>query len=195
MGAPSEVRTLFAQRAADIAAAFEVEVSRTELQGPVAHRVELLTPEGPSTGGGARAVCHLRLVPLGGAIASDAATQLDLRAGPAQAIVIGSWDQIQRLATLRTWERLAEQYAQRFKARLPVDVAAYAMLLLQLEAFFLERNARVEREDVSVTPRPAEPARVPVASGGRALLALFTGFVGLLLGVVFGAMAMYVVLR
>src|SRR5689334_3872951 len=105
----NDVRTLFAQRAADIADAFAAEVGSTVLKGPVDFRAELVLPDGPSTGGGARAVQHLRLVPAaGGPVSSDAATVLDLRASPGQTIVIGAWDQVQRVATLRTYERLAE---------------------------------------------------------------------------------------
>ena len=91
---------------------------------------------------------HLRLVPIAGG----------------SAIVIGSCDQIEMSAALRTWELLAEQYAQRYKgAKLPVDAVEYGKLLQRMEAFFRERTMRVDKQDIdraqaAAAPRASEPA-------------------------------------
>lgn len=149
MAESDDFRTQFAQRAITIADAFGAQVGAVPVEGPVVYRCEMVVPEGPSTGGGARSVQHLRLVP----IASGGA------------IVIGSCDQIEMTAVLRTWELLAEQYAQRFKgARLPVDAVEYGKLLERMDAFFRERTMRVDKLDIERAPtiaahsRPQAPA-------------------------------------
>ncbi len=140
-------QTLFAQRGSDLAHAFSVEVTPTTLEGPVRYRVELLPPEGASTGGGQRSVQHLRLAPLSGS-------------GPV--VVCGAWDPVLRVATLRSWELLAQQYAARFKGQqLPLDPHAWARSLQQLETFFLERSGNVEREDVEPAVETLPPAAPP----------------------------------
>lgn len=180
---PEDVRTLFAQRGADIADAFAAEVSKTKLTGPVEYHVELMPPDGPSTGGGTRSIQHLRLVP---------------HSGTGAAIVVGTWDQLHRVATLRSWELLSEQYAQRFKgAKLPVDAVAYGRSLQQMETFFLERSANVERDDVervTVAAKAAPPtaSRTGAPSAGWMAMLLL---VGIAVGLVAGAALMYTVLR
>ncbi len=156
-------RTEFAERALTIAEAFAVAVGTSPVPGPSPFRVEMVVPDGPSTGGGARSVQHLRLVPVLG--------------GPA--IVIGQCDQIEMTAVLRTWELLAEQYATRFRgAKLPVDAVEYGRLLERVEAFFQERTMRVDRLDIDRAPSsvrpslPKAPARAPSAPWVVALLLL-----------------------
>ena len=139
-----DFRTQFAQRAITIADAFGAQVGAVPVEGPIAYRCEMVVPEGPSTGGGARSVQHLRLVPIAGG----------------SAIVIGSCDQIEMTAVLRTWELLAEQYAQRFKgAKLPVDAVEYGKLLQRMDAFFRERTMRVDKLDIDRAPAAAERSR------------------------------------
>jgi hypothetical protein len=142
MMSASLLRTLFANRASDIAEAFTQEVGAARLEGPISYLVEMVVPDGPSTGGGRRSVQALRLVPL----------------NSGNAIVFGTCDQIEMTASLRSWELLAEQYAQRFKgAKLPIDAVAYGRLLERVEAFFRQNVMRVERQDIDrapVQPRP-----------------------------------------
>jgi hypothetical protein len=139
-------RTEFAERAVSISESFAKIAGYLPVAGPVTYRAELVAPEGLSTGGGARSLLHLRLLPV----------------TKGAAIVIGSCDQIEMTAVLRTWELLAEQYAQRFKgAKLPVDAVEYGKLLERIEAFFRVHTMRVDRLDVDRAPvpvtRPPEP--------------------------------------
>lgn len=141
-------RTQFAQQALSIAEAFAYAVGQTPVAGPVQYKAELAVPDGPSTGGGARSLQHLRLVPVAGG----------------NAIVIGSCDQIEMTVVVRSWELLSEQYAQRFKgARLPVDAVEYGKLLVRIEEFFRERTMRIEKLDVQAKPAPAVQAPAPAA--------------------------------
>ena len=148
-------------------------MGKEPLTGPVSYRVEMVVPDGMSTGGGARSVQHLRLVPI----------------ESGHTIVIGSCDQIEMSAVLRSWELLAEQYAQRFKgAKLPVDAVEYGKLLERMDAFFRERTMRVDRLDIdraapvpvarkpAVAATPAPPAAaVPSVPWIVALLTLGAG--------------------
>lgn len=149
MAGPEDFRTQFAQRAITIAEAFGGQVGTVPVEGPISYRCEMVVPEGLSTGGGARSVQHLRLVPI---------------AGGGSAIVIGSCDQIEMTAILRTWELLNEQYVQRYKgAKLPVDAVEYGKLLERVEAFFRERTLRVDKLDIdrTATAASAEKSRAP----------------------------------
>jgi hypothetical protein len=148
---PEDFRTQFAQRAITIAEAFGGQVGAVPVEGPISYRCEMVVPEGLSTGGGARSVQHLRLVPI---------------AASGSAIVIGSCDQIEMTAILRTWELLNEQYMQRYKgAKLPVDAVEYGKLLERIDAFFRERTMRVDKLDIDRAPGGAPVA--PVAERSR----------------------------
>ena len=173
MPAPGDFRTQFAQRAITIAEAFAAQVGDVPVDGPIAYRCEMVVPDGLSTGGGARSVQHIRLVPIAGG----------------SAIVIGSCDQIEMTAVVRTWELLAEQYAQRFKgAKLPVDAVEYGKLLQRMDAFFLERTMRVDKLDIDRAPSsvtPKKPAVVATPASGVPSVPWIVALV--LLGAVLGS--------
>lgn len=175
-----ELRTQFAQRAITIADTFAVQVGQIRVEGPMAYRVEMVVPEGCSTGGGARSVQHLRLVPIVGG----------------SAIVIGSCDQIEMTAVLRSWELLAEQYGQRYRgAKLPVDAVEYGKLLLRMEEFFRERTMRVDKLDVvRAAAPPAPPVKMRVARSAPAP-SLPWVFALLAAGAALGSAATFLILR
>lgn len=144
MAESDDFRTQFAQRAITIADAFGAQVGAIPVEGAITYRCEMVVPEGLSTGGGARSVQHIRLLPIAGG----------------SAIVIGSCDQIEMTAVLRTWELPAEQYGQRYKgSKLPVDAVEYGKLLLRMDEFFRERTMRVDKLDVDRAPAPAPAER------------------------------------
>jgi len=171
-------RTEFAERALTIAEMFGLVVGTAPLQGPAPYRVEMAVPDGPSTGGGARSVQHLRLVPV----------------GKGTAIVIGSCDQIEMAAVLRSWELVAEQYAARFKgAKLPVDAVEYGKLLERMEAFFRERTMRVDKLDIDRAPSSIRPA--PEAVNAAPLPGLHWVVALVLLGAAIGSGLTLLLLR
>ncbi len=177
-------RTEFAQQALTIAEAFSYAVGGVPLEGPVPYKAEMAVPDGPSTGGGARSMQHLRLVPVAGG----------------NAIVIGSCDQIEMTAVVRTWELLSEQYAQRFKgARLPVSAVEYEKLLGRIESFFQQRTMRVEKLDVSHdkprNPAPAAPqaAAAMAPAGATPSMGWIAGL--LLAGAALGSALTFLLLR
>ena len=57
--------TQFAMKALDMAEMFRIRVGTVPVQGSVPFRVELGTPDGPSTGGGRQALQAIKLIPEG----------------------------------------------------------------------------------------------------------------------------------
>ena len=179
---PNDIRTQFAQRAISIAEAFGGIVGAVRVEGPIVYRVEMVVPDGPSTGGGAKSIQHVRLVPVAGG----------------SAIVIGQCDQIEMSATLRTWELLAEQYAARFKgAKLPVDAVEYGKLIDRMDAFFRERTMRVDKLDIDRAPSSIRPVskKLPAASGGGGVPTVPWILALVLLGAAIGATVTWLLLH
>ena len=76
--------------------------------------------------------------------------------------MIWSADPVGRAVELRSWNRLAEIHAQRFRSsRLPVDQAQYAELLRRMQEFFAAQNLPVVVLD--------SPPPVPVTGGGGSM--------------------------
>jgi hypothetical protein len=164
-------RTQFAMQAYGFAELFNLKVGDQKVAG---FRVELSAPEGPSTGGGAQAVQHVKLVPE----------------GEGTVIVAGSANQVERSAEIRTYEYLADLHAQRFKgAGLPIDRATYQSLVGRMQTFFAEQSLRVVLLDA---PRPlhATPATAPRA--GASPVAMIAVFVGVAAAI---AVALFLLLR
>lgn len=137
---------------------------------PVAFRIELTTPAGPSTAGGRQALQHVRLVPA--------------VSGPA--IVIGSVNTKDQRAELRTHRLVAENYAARFKgAELPIDPARYGELLGRLQQFLSLQGIQVATTAVSssIMPPPMEGAVAEAPAGSATpwvILAIGAAFVVLI---------------
>lgn len=131
-GVPEVKYTHVAAKALSLAELFE-ERFQSGLDGPVHFRVELSAPDGPSTGGGKQALQHLKLIPDGGAAA----------------IVIGSANAQAQTAEIRTFEQIAELYAQRYRgAAIPVDIRKYRELCKDIAAFLRAMKLEVSMVDV-----------------------------------------------
>jgi hypothetical protein len=138
-------RTHFALKALSLADLFNVAVGGEPVSG---YRVELVAPDGPSTGGGRQAVQHVRLV-----------------AGGAATITVGAANPVAGTAELRTWEHLRSLHAQRFAgASLPIDRAAYNQLLERMRAFFGDQEMNVVLVELAPdgAPPPLQPSRALV---------------------------------
>jgi hypothetical protein len=129
------LQTFHALKASDMAAAFNDALRRVRLQ-PGDYRVELTTPEGPSTGGGVQAMQHIRLVP---------------RQAGLPTLVAGHANHAEERAELRTYEHLDAVNRQRFKKPLAIDPGQYADFL-RLSKQILE----VLRLKTTLTGTPAE---------------------------------------
>ncbi len=129
-------RTRFAMQALSLAELFNALMNEEPIGS---YRVELATPDGPSTGGGKQAVQHVRLL-------SDHSST----------ITAGSANPVAKRAELRSYENLAQAHAQRFKGEaLALDRLAYNKLLEQMRKFFAQQRMTVVLIDAAaVPPRP-----------------------------------------
>ncbi len=104
------LRTRVANQAHEVAKTINEGFEEFQM-GAGGWQVELNAPEGPSTGGGAQALQHLRLVP---------------RRPGYPALVVGSVNGVLSTAELRTYEHVALQHELRFKKPLEITPAEYA---------------------------------------------------------------------
>jgi hypothetical protein len=154
--------TQVAAKALSLAELFEARFAQG-VNGPVPFRLELATPDGPSTAGGKQALQHIKLVPIGG--------------GPT--IVIGSASTTRQTAEIRTFEHVAALYAQRFHgAPIPLDVRAYRELTQAIAGFFAAMRLKA--------PSLAGPA-APAGFGVGSML------IGVAIGMVVVAAAFWVI--
>jgi hypothetical protein len=100
-----------------------------------AYIVELLAPEGPSTGGGKRALQHIRLRPR--------------REGRA-AIIAGSVNPVEKHAELRTFEHAFLVHQIRFDTTFDISVGEWEQLLRKMEIVLELANI----ESARVGPSP-----------------------------------------
>ncbi len=152
-----QFRTRFANSAVSLAEQFAFLVGGKPLRGAVQFRIELSTPDGPSTGGGAQALQHIKLVPADG--------------GPT--LVAGSIHLVEHTGELRTLDYLDAEHARRFSrsslspppppsAR--IDAARYQELLDRLREFCTDQDFKVTTADAARAARKvarAAPASVP----------------------------------
>ena len=165
-------RTAFATAAFSLAERFNLRfISAVFDSGtptlPNPNRIDMVAPEGESTGGGTQAVQHIRLVP---------------ERGPA--IVIGSANQKEKTAELRTHALLAQQFARRFaNEALPMSAEIYQPLMQKIEAFLVGEKLTVTTADAAQTSPSPE---APKASGVNPIIVvtLVTALVVALIAVV-----------
>lgn len=132
-GVPQVKYTQVAAKQLSLAELFE-ERFQAGLQGPLHFRVELSAPDGPSTGGGKQALQHIKLVAPDGS----------------GTIVIGSANAQAQTAEVRTFEQIAELYAQRYRgAAIPVDIVKYRELCQDLASFLRAMKLNVSMVDVA----------------------------------------------
>jgi hypothetical protein len=140
--------TQVAAKAVSLAELFAARFERG-LEGPVRFRVELSAPDGPSTAGGKQALQHIKLIPAGGGLA----------------VVIGSANTTRMTAEIRTFEHVAELYAQRFRgAKIPIDVTRYYEMGQALATFFRAMRMSVTFAELGgAALAAAPPARRPAS--------------------------------
>lgn len=133
--------------------------------------VELMSPAGPSTGGGWQARQTIRLNPR----------------RPGYAVVVaGSIDPVTSTGEVRTYEHVAMVHEVRFRRPLEITPAEYAAFIAKLDVVLTLSRVRATR-----VPPPA-----PLAAQHRALGTLTPArVVGVVAGFVAAAFALLVVLR
>jgi hypothetical protein len=142
------------------------------LQRQATYRMEISAPEGPSTGGGKQAVQHIKMIP---------------EQGPT--IVIGSVNQVEMTAELRTFEYLAYVHARRFKgAAVPLEQGPYNQLLKKIQAFCASCGLRLLMTDV---PRTPDGKPIPMRYGSP----LWMGYAIFALGLIVTGLTVMLLLK
>ncbi len=106
--------------------------------------VQLSTPDGPSTGGGAQALQHLRLVPK--------------RKGYAT-IVAGTVDPVRNAGEIRTFEHVAVHHEVRFGRPLEIMPDEYDSFLAKAEVVFNLARVRLTRSPPTAELLAAKKAK------------------------------------
>jgi len=174
------LRTCVANQAATLAegvnegfAGFELGVGRW--------RVELMTPPDPSTGGGARARQHIRLVPGVRSFAT---------------IVVGTVDPVSRTGEVRTYEHVASLHQLRFGGPVAISPEAYAGLLRKLDIVLGLARIRTRRvgrpADLLVTAASYRPPALVTPPRSPATIALYGAVVVLAVVAAFQALRTFV---
>jgi hypothetical protein len=173
---PALLRTQFAIRQQDLAATFNAAMSKTRI-GPGDYAPELTAPEGPSTGGGVQALQRLRLVP---------------RAQGFPTLVVGSVNQNDGTAELRSFDHVDVLHRERFKRGVALDRAQYETFVGMAQNFLgvMRLRVSVAGPPIPSSPPPAAPVQLrttPSAGGANYVVFIVLGVVALF--VLFGAAA------
>lgn len=123
------LRTRFAKQAASLAETVTEGFDGFHI-GAGDYVVDLMVPEGPSTGGGAQARQNIRLVPR--------------RKGYA-VVVAGSVDPVTSTAEVRTFEHVALRHELRFNRPLEITAEEYADFLAKLDVVLNLARVRATR--------------------------------------------------
>jgi hypothetical protein len=121
------LQTAMALRATDLAESFRSTVGRLRV-GPYAYTPDLTSPEGPSTGGGAQALQHVRLLPPQPHMPT---------------LVVGHVNQRDGAAELRTFDHVDAICRERFQQGAPFEAAHYAEMLQSAQGFLSACGLRV----------------------------------------------------
>lgn len=162
---PALLRTQFALRQQDLAATFNAAMSKTRI-APGDYAPELMAPEGPSTGGGVQALQRMRLVP---------------KAQGYPTLVIGSVNQSEGTAALRSFDHLDAVNRERFKRGVALDRAQYDTFVGMVQNFLGVMRLRVSVEappapgeaPLSSMRDPSSPALPTPSAGGASYVIVF----------------------
>jgi hypothetical protein len=171
------LQTQFSVRATDLAESFRSTLGRLRV-GPHGFTPDMTAPEGPSTGGGVQAMQHLRLLP----------PQPNM-----PTLVVGSLNQREQTAELRTLEYVDAISRERFKQGAPLDPAQYAQFLQSAQGFLAACGMKIvyagPPADLLARLMAPTPSMTPPKSGG----AMVVGILGaiLLVGLLAGALAWF----
>ncbi|MEI7891738.1 MAG: hypothetical protein WCI05_01525 [Myxococcales bacterium] len=152
------LRTQISIQLADFASTFNQSVARFRFQ-PGDYAVELMVPEGPSTGGGVQALQHLRLV----------STQPNF-----PAIVIGAANRSAGIAELRSFQHVDIVHRERFKRPFPLEKAPYDQFIDVARTLFGAAQLKVTVTD-SPPPEPPPAAAVVTAHSSSSTMILIVG--------------------
>jgi len=168
------LQTQYSVKATDLAESFRSTVGRLRI-GPYEYTPDLTAPDGPSTGGGAQALQHVRLIP----------PQPNM-----PTIVVGHVNQRDGAAELRTFHHVEAICRERFNQGAPFEAGHYAQLLESVQGFLSACGLRVVlSEPPAQLGRRLLESLAPPKTGG-ALVAWVAGSV-VLVGMLLAAMVWF----
>jgi hypothetical protein len=162
----AQLQTKVALQVSELAEQFRKVLGGVRVQ-PGDYSPELMAPEGPSTGNGAQALQHVRLVPGQPGLPT---------------IVAGHANRFVRSAELRTYAHVDRNHRERFGTPLPLDREQYDRFLEMAKNFF--DGAQLETT-IADPPAPVVPSIAPPSPLRRR---------GLAIGLVVGILAVIVAL-
>jgi hypothetical protein len=146
-----DLRTRFAMKAADVAELFGVAFGHVRI-APAAYAPELMTPDGPSTGGGVQAVQHMRL---------------SSQQPGVPPLVMGSLNLKLSVAEIRSFDHIDAIHRARFKRPVPLDRGEYDRFIDSLQKYFTAMKISTTRTVAPVGGPasysiPPPPSRLPI---------------------------------
>ncbi len=159
--AKASLHTQVSTHAVGLSEMFRLAMAKMPLRN---YRGEMTAPE-ESTGGGARALQHIRLVPK--------------VEGVGHVLVVGSANVITSTAELRTLDVVEDMCLERFREAAGIDAAEYASFLTEAEAVLQSFGLTAHRVGRAEPYRRSEPSPSLPPPQSRGLL------VGFLLGAIF----------
>jgi hypothetical protein len=141
----AQLQTKVALQVSELAEQFRKVLGSVRVQ-PGDYSPELTAPEGPSTGNGAQALQHVRLVPGQPGLPT---------------IVAGHANRFVRSAELRTYAHVDRNHQQRFGTPLPLDREQYDRFLEMAKNFFdgAQLTTTIADPPAPVIPSIAPPPR------------------------------------
>jgi hypothetical protein len=159
--------TAFAARALRLSEVFKQAFPKPlELNGRH-YNLQMMAPEGGTTGGGVQSVQHVLLVPM----------------APGTKFVIASVDQLRRVAEIKRYDLQASLFQERFKGQnLPFERLAYVDVVMSVEKFFTQHGMEIQSARAPERPQAgASPPLAPAERSGISLASWFVFGAGLLL--------------
>lgn len=138
-----QIYTVLAREGVNAAELINTAFKKKEVGKVAPRRVEVVAPHGPSTSGGKKARQSITLVPV-----SDTGGKF----------VIGFLDVGQKLAELRDYPVVAEQYRARFGSRLEITAPEYEAMTKDLTGLLGTLGYRVEAAEEEAAKEDKEPA-------------------------------------
>jgi hypothetical protein len=169
------LQTAVALQATTLAESFRLAVGQLRI-GPYQYTPDMTAPEGPSTGGGAQALQHLRLLPPEPNMPT---------------LVVGHVNQRDGAAELRTYDHVDAICRERFNQRAPFEAWHYAPLLESMQGFLSNYGLRVALAGPpqQLGSRLVESLR-PSARGGALIVGVAAAIV--VVGALAGALIWFV---
>ena len=160
--APGAMYTMLAREGVNAAQLLNAALAKYTLGKTIPRRVEVAAPMGQSTDGGKKARQSVTLVAIEGA-------------GP---VVMCGWiDAAQKVAELRDYASVAEQYKSRFGSKLEFGPDEYAAMIKDLEkllrplGFQIAEEEEEEEDDESIRPGARRGAGAGAGAGAARTIA------------------------